>query len=75
MLKMPETRGSGTNKKTYDKCSPRQTPAATCSKMPSPGLPLDNQPTRPKHSIDDLKASVETIENDLWGNNTGIHTQ
>lgn len=75
MLKMPETRGSGTNKKTHDKCSPRQTPAATCNKAPSPGLPLDNQPTRPKLSIDDLKASVETIENDLWGNNTGIHTQ
>lgn len=72
---MPESRGSGTNKKTHDKCSPRQTPAATCNKAPSPGLPLNNQPTRPKLSIDDLKASVETIENDLWGNNTGIHTQ
>lgn len=62
---MPETRGSGTNKKTHDKCSPRQTPAAVCSKAPSTILPLTNQPTRLKHYTDDLKASVETIVNDI----------
>lgn len=66
---------SGTKKKTHDFCSPRQTLVATCNKAPSPGLSLDNQPTRQKHSIDDLKASVETIENDLCGNNTGIYNQ
>lgn len=68
---MEQTKGQTKN----DKCSARQTPAATCNKAPSPGLPLDNQSTRPKLLFDSLKASVETIENDLWGNNTGIHTQ
>lgn len=72
---MPDTRGSGTNKKTHDKCSPRQTPAAACSKAPSTILPLTNQPTRLKHNIDDLKVSVKTIINDIWRNYSGIHTQ
>lgn len=74
---MPETRGSGTNNKTHNKCSPRQTPAAACSKAPSTILPLTNQPTRLKPYIDDihLKVSVETIINDIWRNYTCIHTQ
>lgn len=67
--------GCGTNKKTHDKCLPRQTPAAACSKAPSIILPLTNQPTRLKHYIEDLKVSVKTMIDDIWRNYTGIHTQ
>lgn len=58
MLKMPETRDCGTNKKTHDKCFAGQTPAATGNKVPSLGIPLDNQPTRQRYSINGLKAPV-----------------
>lgn len=54
MLKMPETRDSGTNQKTHDKCLPGQTPAATGNKAPSIGIPFDKKQTRPRHSINGL---------------------